>query len=157
VTNDWRAELLDAYRRHRIDDQAHYYARRGIEYERARRWTVAASAGLLVLAALAGALGAAYAPQRAMWAFVAAALSAVATAINGFESAFGFERFSRRATETASALALADTHGPRVGLPATDEELLAYVVDIERLLRSEVDTWSQLAAKTSDSAGSRTP
>jgi hypothetical protein len=156
VTSDWRSELLDAYRRHRIDDQTHYYGRRGVEFERARRWTVTASAGLLVLAALAGALGAVYGPQRAMWAFIAAGLSAVASAISGFEAAFGFERFSRRATETASALALAAIHGPRVDRPASDEDLLAFVVDVERLLRSEVDTWSQLAAKTTDTATSET-
>jgi hypothetical protein len=150
VTGDWRSELLDAYRRHRIDDQTHYYAGRGVEFERARRWTVAASAGLLVLAALCGALGAAYGAHRAMWAFFAAALSALATAISGFEAAFGFERFSRGATETVSALSLLDTRGPRPGRPATDEELLAFVVEVERLLRSEVDTWSQVAEKTAD-------
>jgi hypothetical protein len=100
VTSDWRSELLDAYRRHRIDDQSRYYGRRGVEFERARRWTLATSAGLLVSAALCGALGAAYGEHRAMWAFIAAALSAVASALNGFETAFGFERFSRAATET---------------------------------------------------------
>jgi hypothetical protein len=157
MTSDWRSELLDAYRRHRIDDQTRYYARRGIEFERARRWTVTASAGLLVLAALCGALGAAYGSQRAMWAFIAAALSAVASAISGFEAAFGFERFSRRSDETASALALADTHGPRAGQPASDEDLMAFVVDIERLLRSEVDTWSQLASKTTATTTPTTP
>jgi hypothetical protein len=148
VTSDWRSELLDAYRRHRIDDQTRYYGRRAVEFERARRWTLATSAGLLVSAALCGALGAAYGAHRAMWAFIAAALSALASALNGFETAFGFERFSRGATETASALAIADTHGPRVSPPATDEELLAFVVGVERLLRSEVDTWSQVAEKT---------
>jgi hypothetical protein len=156
VTSDWRSELLDAYRRHRIDDQTQYYARRAVEFERARRWTVAASAGLLVLAALCGAVGAAYGAHRAMWAFMAAALSAVASAISGFEAAFGFERFSRGANETVSALALADTHGPRVGRPASDEELLAFVVGVERLLRSEVDTWSQVAEKAAESTPSDT-
>ncbi len=150
MTSDWHAELLDAYRRHRIDDQTHYYAHRAVEFERARRWTVTASAGLLVLAALCGALGAAYGAHRAMWAFTAAALSAMAAAISGFEAAFGFERFSCGANETVSALAMADTHGPRAGRPASDEELLAFVVGVERLLRSEVDTWSQVAEKAAE-------
>jgi hypothetical protein len=156
VTSDWRSEVLDAYRRHRIDDQTHYYSRRAIEFERARRWTVAASAGLLVGAALCGVLGATYGEHRAMWAFLAAALSATATAISGFEAAFGFERFSRGANETVSALALADTHGPRAGRPASDEELMAFVVGVERLLRSEVDTWSQVAEKAAETATSET-
>ena len=156
MTNDWRSELLDAYRRHRIDDQTHYYARRSVEFERARRWTVTASAGLLVFAALFGAVGAAYGAHRAMWAFMAAALAAMASAISGFEAAFGFERFSRGANETVSALALADTHGPRAGRPATDEELLAFVVGVERLLRSEVDTWSQVAEKAAEAPTAET-
>ena len=62
-----------------------------------------------------------------MWAFIAAALSACVSP-QRFESAFGFERFSRGATETASALAIARTHGPRASSPATDEELMAFVV-----------------------------
>ena len=72
VTSDWRSELLDAYRRHRIDDQTHYYA--SVRRVRAGgRWTVTASAGLLVFGRAGGAVGAATASTAAMWAFMAAA------------------------------------------------------------------------------------
>lgn len=52
-----RAELLDAYRLHRIATQRAYYSGRAEWNETARRWAVRASAALLVLAALCGALG----------------------------------------------------------------------------------------------------
>ena len=94
MTDGWRDEVLDVYRRYRIDDQARYYERRAADFERARRWTVTVTALLLVLAALFGSLGAADADRRAAWAFVAAALAALATALSTLESSFGFERFA---------------------------------------------------------------
>jgi hypothetical protein len=75
--------------------------------------------------------------------------------ISGFEAAFGFERFSAGQRDGVRP-ALADTHGPRAGRPATAEELLAFVVGVERLLRSEVDTWSQVAEKAAEAPTAET-
>jgi hypothetical protein len=151
--NDRRAQLLDAYRQHRIATQRAYYSARAERNETARRWAVTASAALLVLAALFGALATADAERRALWAFVAASVSALATALMSYEAAFGFERLARRYAETRSALALADVLGPRpedldqLETDAKrDEAVSAFVADTERLLRSEVDTWSQQTA-----------
>ena len=152
-----RAELLDAYRQHRIATQRDYYSRRAEQNETARRRAVTASAALLVLAALFGALATADIERRALWAVVAASVSALATALMSYEAAFGFERLARRYAETCSALALADVFGPRpedldqLETDAKrDEALLAFVTDTERLLRSEVDTWSQQTANASE-------
>ena len=133
-------QLLDAYRQHRVEDQVGYYERRSGDYERARRLSVTITAALLVLAALFGALGAADADRRAVWAFTAAALAALGTALTTFESAFGFERLSRQFGETGAAVALRNAQGPKVekGVPG-------FVEDIEGILRSEVDRWSQQA------------
>jgi SMODS and SLOG-associating 2TM effector domain 1 len=148
-----RAELLDAYRQHRIADQRTYYSGRAEQNESARRTAVTASAVLLILAALFGALATADIERRAVWAVVAAAVSALATALISYEAAFGFERLARRYAETNSALALADVFGPRPedldqleSDAERDAAVLAFVTDTERLLRSEVDTWSQQTA-----------
>lgn len=119
----------------------------------ARRWAVTFSAALLVFAALFGALATADEARRAMWAFVAASVSALATAIASYEAAFGFERLARQYAETRNALALADVFGPqasRLDQLASEEErngtTSAFVSETERLLRSEVETWSQQTA-----------
>jgi hypothetical protein len=155
--SDRRAQLLDAYRQYRIAPQRAYYAGRAERNETARRWAVTATASLLVLAALFGALGTADPERRALWAFVAASLAALATALTSYEAAFGFERLARRYAETRSALALADVFGPRpedLDQLGTDTErnqmVSAFVAETERLLRSEVDTWSQQAATAAE-------
>lgn len=150
MSEAWRAEFLDAYRRHRIAHQERYYGRRSVDYERARRWSVTATAVLLVLAALLGALAAADAPRRAAWAFLAATVSALATAITSYEAAFGFERYSRQYRETRLALRLADARGPRpedLDDSGGDAGVGEFAAGIERLLRSEVDSWSEQVEK----------
>jgi SMODS and SLOG-associating 2TM effector domain 1 len=112
VSDAWRAELLKAYRSHRLADQEDYYGRRSHEYERARRWSVTSAALLLVAAALLGALATADPQRRAMWAFLAAAVSALATGITSYEAAFGLERYSRQYRDTQLALRLLDARGP---------------------------------------------
>jgi SMODS and SLOG-associating 2TM effector domain 1 len=146
VSDAWRAELLGAYRRHRIAPQDVYYGHNSRNYEHARRWTLIATAVLLVLAALLGALGAADTPRRGMWAFLAAAVAAVATAITSYEAAFGFERYSRQYRDTRLALRLVEARGPRpedLHGPDADTRVGEFVAEVERLLRSEVDSWSE--------------
>jgi SMODS and SLOG-associating 2TM effector domain 1 len=151
--SDRRAELLAAYRHHRIATQQAFYAKRAEQNETARRWAVTATATLLVLAALFGALATADAERRTLWAFVAASMSALATGLTSYDAAFGFERLARQYGETSSALALADVFGPRpedldrlADDTERDKKATAFVAETEQLLRSEVDTWSQQAA-----------
>jgi hypothetical protein len=101
---------------------------------------------------LFGALATADASRRALWAFVAASMSALATALTSYEAAFGFERLARQFAQTRSAIALTDVFGPRpedLDQLSTDEErdeaISTFVANTERLLRSEVDTWSYQA------------
>jgi SMODS and SLOG-associating 2TM effector domain 1 len=150
--NDRRAEFLDAYRQHRVTTQQAYYSARAERNEAARRGAVTATGTLLVLAALFGALATADATRRALWAFVAASVSALATALVSYEAAFGFERLARQYAQTRSAIAMADVFGPRpedLDRLGTDEErdeaISTFVANTERLLRSEVDTWSSQA------------
>lgn len=146
MNDAWREEFLDAYRSHRIADQEQYYGRRFRQYERARRWSVTTTALLLVAAAFFGALGTADSQRRAMWAFLAASVSALATGIISYEASFGFERYSRQFRDTQLALRLLDARGPRleeVEGPDGDVRLQEFVVGVERLLRSEIDSWAE--------------
>ena len=159
MSDEWSDELLDAYRHHRLDAQIGYYGSKAADFERARRWTVTTTALLLVMAALFGALGAAYPGHRAMWAFFAAMLSAIATAVTAFEATSGFERFSRQYAETQAALVLASAHGPRArdaagngDQAASETEVQTFVDGVERVLRAEVDTWSHVAERPAGDA-----
>jgi hypothetical protein len=142
-----RAQFLEAYRSHRIDDQIAYYANRSTQYERARRTTVTVSAALLVLAALFGALATAEPGRRSFWAFLAAAVSAMATAIVSYEAAFGFERLSREFGDTRAAVELAEVNRPQlteVPDDKGDELVRGHVTEVEGILRAEVDAWSHV-------------
>jgi hypothetical protein len=141
-----RAQVAAAYRANRVDEQIAYYEARAAQYERARRTAVNLVAGLLVLAALFGALATADADRRSLWAFVAAAVSAVATAIASYEAAFGFERLSREYGGTRAALEMAEVRAPRPAAIAADDgdALVArHIAEVENLLLSEVDRWSR--------------
>jgi hypothetical protein len=147
-------EVVYLYRQSRIDDQASYYEERARTYERARRHAVTAAASFLGLAALFGALGTADPARRAAWAFVAATLAAVAAAITTYEAAFGFERISRQYKDTLGALRIAESRLPSrstdMSTEFSDEDLQRFVSRMEAILRSEVDTWSTLAAEHED-------
>jgi hypothetical protein len=146
----WAEEFLLAYRAHRIDDQMAYYARRAEDNERARREALWVSAICLVLSALFGALATADERRRQIWAVIAAGFGALATAVGAYEAAFGFERLSRQYEDTRGALHIADVRGPQEDEPAEldSAELLRFVDRVEAILRSEVDSWSQLTSRT---------
>jgi hypothetical protein len=144
----WAAEFLRAYRAHRIDDQTAYYARRAEDYERARREALWFSALCLVMAALFGALATADQARRQVWAVIAAGFGALATAAGAYEAAFGFERLSRQYEDTRGALHIADVRGPQSDDgPVAPDELAGFVDNVEGILRSDVDRWSQLTAE----------
>jgi hypothetical protein len=140
-----RAQVLAAYRISRIEEQIAYYEARAAQYERARRTAVNLAAGLLVLAALFGALATADADRRSMWAFLAAVVAAAATAIASYEAAFGFERLSREYGSTRAALEMAEVRAPRGATIASDDGdalVMRHISEVEGLLLSEVDRWS---------------
>jgi SMODS and SLOG-associating 2TM effector domain 1 len=141
-----RAQFLDLYLRHRLGDQMRWYERRQREYRAARSWTVTASAVLLSASALFGALGVADPARRPAWAFAATALAALATAIAGYEAAFGFESLARRYGDTAATLHLLSEQGPRppdVATPLGADRLASFVNEVESALTNEVGSWPQ--------------
>jgi hypothetical protein len=150
----WTKEsALQAYGRYRILDQVAYYTRQAERYEKARRRALAITSTLFVLATLFGALGTVDEPRRGVWAFVAAGLAALATAVTGYESAFSFETLARQYRDTVAALKLAEAKGPE----ADDASLDKYVQSMELILRSEVETWSRLSVDLNTLAGVKKP
>jgi hypothetical protein len=146
-------EVLEAYRTYRIMDQVVYYTRQAERYERARRRALALTSLLFVLATLFGALGAVDETHRGLWAFMAAGLAALATAVTGYESAFSFEVLARQYRDTVAALKLTEAQGPA----PTDPSPIEYINGIELILRSEVETWSRLSVDLTSLAGSKPP
>jgi SMODS and SLOG-associating 2TM effector domain 1 len=144
---------LQAYGAYRIMDQVSYYTRQAERYERARRRALAITASLFVLVTLFGALGTVDEPRRGVWAFAAAGLAALGTAVTSYESAFSFEPLARQYRDTVAALKLAEAKGPA----PEDVSLAEYVRSIELILRSEVETWSRLSVDLNTLAGIKPP
>jgi hypothetical protein len=149
ASDDWQAQYVLAYKRYRLDEQRRWYGGRARIFERARRQVITLSALLMVFSACFGALAAADATTRSQWAFVAAALAAVGTALTSFEAAFGLERYARLYDDAQKALALAASDAPRPGdarLPAAPdggaEQVREFTDYVERILDDEADTWS---------------
>ena len=136
-------QVMAAYRRYRIHNQVDYFSRQASVLQQALRRTTRISAALLVMASLFGALGAVDADRRGMWAFLAATFAALSTAVAAYEVAFGFERLSRQYADTLAALKLADAECPPT---LSDDDVARQVARIERLLRSEVDSWSRVGS-----------
>ena len=99
----------------------------------------------MVLAALFGALGAGDAARRPMWAFIAAAVAAIGTALTSFEAAFGLERYARVFGEAQRALTLAAADVPgEAELTRADgtARVQGFTDQVERILADSSHTWS---------------
>lgn len=144
MTGEWQREYLAAYRRYRLDDQSGWYGTRARIFERSRRRVITLSATFMIAAAFFGALGAADANRRPMWAFTGAVLAAIGTALTSFESAFGLERYARLYDEANRALTFAAAEAPRpeeLDGPDGEARLQAFVERVEGILGDEVDSW----------------
>jgi SMODS and SLOG-associating 2TM effector domain 1 len=160
AAGDWQAQYVAAYRRYRLDDQRAYYGARSRSYERARRMVITMSAVLMVFAACFGALGAADADRRALWAFLAAGVAALGTAFTSFEAAFALERSARLYDQAERGLALVAAETPPAAALADDgaEALIdVYTTRVERIIDDESDTWSHYTRATDSAGGEEEP
>ncbi|MEZ0449159.1 SLATT domain-containing protein [Cellulomonas sp. ICMP 17802] len=145
----WRAQALDLYRTHRLDEQAAWYANRSRRFDAALRATVTTSAVLLVLAAFFGALGTADAGRRPLWAVCAAACGALAATLNTYEATAGFGRLARQYADTLAAVRLAEAHG--MAAVGSDEDRPGALVALtEQILLGEVNAWSLVLRQADD-------
>lgn len=129
-----QAQFVEAYLRHRFQDRLEHFERGRKRYASARTWTVAIAATLFIGAAALAAVGMADGPRRAMWAFGATTLAALATAVSAYEATFGFRRLARENATTSVALQRLAVDGPTPD-DVDDERLVAFVTEVESVLR----------------------
>ncbi len=129
-----QAQFVEAYLRHRFSDRLDHFERGRKKYSSARTWTVALAATLFIGAAALAAVGMADGPRRAMWAFAATTLAALATAVSAYEATFGFRRLARENAITSVALQRLAVDGPTPD-DVDDERLVAFVTEVESVLR----------------------
>lgn len=129
-----QAQFVQAYLRHRFHDRLAHYERGKSRYAAARTWTVAFTATWFIGAAALGAIAMADEPRRPMWAFAAAVLAALATAVSAYESTFGFRRLAREHSATVTALQRLEVDGPTPD-DVDDEQLVTFVTEVESVLR----------------------
>ena len=142
-----KEQLIDFYRRHRLQDQLGYYRARRDEFEVAQLQGTWLAGGVMVLASACALLGAAaVGPRPAVWKVLAAALPALSATVLAFLRLYAFERLAKLYGDAADALATV------VGRPSgsTDPELegaiQAHVAKVERIFIREQGQWGQLIA-----------
>lgn len=92
------------------------------------------TATLFISAAAFGAIGMADGPRRPLWAFLATAFAALATAVAAYESTFGFRRLAREYSATVTSLQKLAADGPTPE-DVDDEQLVTFVTEVETVFR----------------------
>ncbi|GLZ28913.1 hypothetical protein Lesp02_11030 [Lentzea sp. NBRC 105346] len=129
-----QSQFVQAYLRHRFHDRLTHFERGKARYAAARTWTVAFAATFFITAAALGAVGMADGPRRPLWAFLATAFAALATAVSAYESTFGFRRLAREYSTTVTALQRLEVDGPTPD-DVDDEQLVSFVTEVESVFR----------------------
>jgi hypothetical protein len=150
VSRDRQSLLL--YERYRVERQLDYYEDRVHVLRAARGQVVTLTGVLIVLSTTAAALAAADAAgARAVWAVLATAFPALATALGAYASLYGFEPASKIYGDAVAALRRARLEAPA---EVTGEgDVAAYVGRVEGIFRREVSQWGQLAKEMGDPGG----
>ncbi len=136
-----RSAFLDAYDKYRVNDQIRYYDRRITEYLRSARQVGWVNTVLLGLAAASGTIGA-WVGEGRIYGLIAAGLSALAAAVTSWDEVIGFSTNAEMFRAGRGGLAHARPTRPRDPVTATDEQVRAYVTDVEEVLMREVRTWA---------------
>lgn len=138
-------EFLDAYRRHRVEDQRSYYGRRRAEYARASEQASVSTELLLFAAALCGVAGTLWDGQARWFGVVAAGLSALGIVVRSWADVVGFTVNADLYEAAENGLRHADLRAPSDG--ADDVAISAYVEHVEQILRGETRSWEQTWGK----------
>lgn len=141
---DRTAQFRALYLELRIADQRKFYDDRRREYEAAHRQAVFVRNGLLMLAAVVGALGqAGTGSVRALSGVLAAVLGALAAAVAAFESLTGFVPLTKLYGDAAVNLRTAEIDWEA----GTEGDLAAGVDRVEEVFLAENGQWGQLAVQ----------
>lgn len=143
-----RHELLDLYERRRVQEQLAYHEHRRKVAQRGRRQLMDVSTLLYTATAFIGAMAASPFGSRTMWAVLAAACGAGASALTGYAMMAGFERNEEQSKQMLAALAMLDAIRPEpfmVDGPDGGTIVTTYVQQVEGLFQKEVQSWTQSA------------
>jgi hypothetical protein len=143
-----RRELLAAYEKRRIEDQLTYHEHRLKVAQRGRRQILDCSTLLYTITAFVGAMAASSVGSRSMWAVLAAATGAGASALTGYALMAGFERNEEQSRAVLAALSLLDASRPETFMlytPDGGKVVSDYVRKVESLIQQDVELWARSA------------
>jgi hypothetical protein len=141
-----RRELLSAYEQRRVDDQLAYHQYRLKVAQRGRRQILDCSTLLYTVTAFVGAMAASSIGSRTLWAVLAAATGAAASALTGYALMAGFERNEEQSRQVLAALSLLDASRPEpfmLDTPDGGKVVSDYVRQVEALLQQDVELWAR--------------
>lgn len=143
-------QVIELYRRFRLEDQLKYYEDAGEEHEHASSQALAVSAVLFGLTAAVGALAGADVGWKAGWAALAAILPAVSTTLSAYSGLYAFEHHSKLYRDAARALRAMSREAPEIAASDAAARTAAvheYVGRVEAVLRKEQGQWGQLMSQ----------
>ncbi|WP_447009318.1 hypothetical protein [Saccharothrix hoggarensis] len=129
--DDHREQFLRAYLRHRVAERLAGFEQAQARYGAAGRWATTAAVLLFTAAAALGAVAVADDGRRALWAFLATAAAALATAVTVYEATFSFRARSQRSADGVALLHLLQAHGA----PEGEDGVNAFRTEVESVLR----------------------
>jgi len=136
-------EILALYLEHRVANQRGFYERRRAEYEQANGQSALVTAALVVLGGIAGVLaGTGALGAREVFAVVAAAAPALATALAAYDALYGFESNAKLYRDASRGLAAVGRRAPGDAVEA--DVLRAWVEEVEGVIGREGSRWGQL-------------
>ena len=143
-----RRELLSAYEQRRVADQLAYHQQRLKVAQRGRRQILDCSTLLYTVTAFIGAMAASSVGSRSMWAVLAAATGAAASALTGYALMAGFERNEEQSRQVLASLSLLDASRPapfQIDAATGGKAVADYVRKVEALLQQDVELWARSA------------
>lgn len=143
MSNPQRADFLRCYDKHRVMGQLDWYRSRSAEYERADNRAVLIGEILVWAAALCGIVGGLSSDARVSLGIAATALAAANIALSQWGDLIGFKPNMDLYRAAEAALALLHPMRPDPETVVTDEQVRAYIQEVENILLGEVSSWAQ--------------
>jgi type IV secretory pathway VirB6-like protein len=144
-------ELLQFYRRRRIDDQLGFYTSRREQFELASGQALAVSAMLLGFASAASALAGTGLSSAPVWSALATILPATSSALIAYASMYAFEQQSKIYGDAVRSVHAASRFPSQPdasdGAQPSDGEIAELVKRVEGVLQQEQGQWGQLTSQ----------
>lgn len=145
------SQLIDYYRRYRVDDQLRFYASRRDLFDRATGQGLAVSATLLGLASAVSALAGTTVGWTTVWTAASAILPAISTALAAYLALYAFDLQSKLYGDAVRAVRAAARPVPAPDLAqggrSAEVNIADYVEQVEGALRRENAQWGQLTSQ----------